>query len=122
MKRLGLSPLLVPDHSVAGRHQRGAPDAAAIVSFTRAAEDVGIAALEQYRREWDDDKKAFRQAARHDWCSDRADSFRYLALGCRPAPLVEKSSSRRRSAGASRRPRIDAPAEWCYSGNHSGSW
>jgi hypothetical protein len=88
MKRLGLAPLLVPDHSVQdgiNAVRRLLP----ICVFHPRCEDVGIAALEQYKREWDDDKKAFRQAARHDWCSDRADSFRYLAMGYRPAPLVD---------------------------------
>ena len=58
--------------------------------FHPRCEDVGIAALEQYKREWDDDKKVFRQAARHDWCSDRGRRFPYLAMGYRPAPLIEK--------------------------------
>jgi hypothetical protein len=41
--------------------------------------EQGINALEQYRREWDDDKKAFRASAVHDWTSHPADAFRYLA-------------------------------------------
>jgi hypothetical protein len=36
--------------------------------FHPRCEDVGISALEQYRREWDDDKKAFRSNEVHDWC------------------------------------------------------
>jgi phage terminase large subunit len=42
--------------------------------------ETGISAMEQYRREWDDDKKAFRASAVHDWTSHPADAFRYLAL------------------------------------------
>ena len=45
-----------------------------------------MAALEQHRREWDDDKKAFRASPLHDWTSDKADAFRYLSLAWRPAP------------------------------------
>lgn len=45
--------------------------------------DAGIAALEQYRREWDDDDKAFKDKPLHDWTSHYADSFRYLALAWR---------------------------------------
>ena len=41
--------------------------------------EEGVTALEQYRREWDDDKKAFRANAVHDWTSHFADSMRYLA-------------------------------------------
>lgn len=88
MQKLGLAPLLVPDHKPMdgiNAVRRLLP----ICVFHPRCEDVGIAALEQYKREWDEDKKAFRQAARHDWCSDRADSFRYLAMGYRPAPLIE---------------------------------
>jgi phage terminase large subunit len=48
--------------------------------------DEGIKALEQYRREWDDDKKAFRASAVHDWTSHPADSMRYLALSWRKSP------------------------------------
>ena len=39
----------------------------------------GLNALSQYRREWDDSKKCFRQTAVHDWTSHPADAFRYLA-------------------------------------------
>jgi hypothetical protein len=36
--------------------------------FHSRCEDVGISALEQYRREWDDEKKAFKASEVHDWC------------------------------------------------------
>jgi phage terminase large subunit len=41
--------------------------------------DEGIEALRQYRREWDQDKKCFRNTPVHDWTSHPADAFRYLA-------------------------------------------
>jgi len=40
----------------------------------------GVDALKQYQREWDDDKKTFREKPRHDWTSHAADSFRMLAI------------------------------------------
>ena len=40
----------------------------------------GIEALRQYQREYDEDKKAFRQSPRHDWTSHPADAFRMLAV------------------------------------------
>lgn len=43
----------------------------------------GISALRQYRREWDDKRKVFKERPLHDWCSDSADAFRYLAMGLR---------------------------------------
>lgn len=43
----------------------------------------GIDALEQYRKSWDDNNKVFRDKPLHDWSSDYADAFRYLAVGLR---------------------------------------
>lgn len=40
----------------------------------------GIEALRQYQREYDEDKKAFRQSPRHDWTSHPSDAFRMLAV------------------------------------------
>lgn len=48
--------------------------------------EEGIDALEQYRREWDDDRKTFRDNEVHDWTSHAADAFRYLAHAWRQAP------------------------------------
>jgi len=48
----------------------------------------GIEALRQYQREYDEDKKAFRQTPRHDWCSHPADAMRMLAIAWRAEPTV----------------------------------
>lgn len=40
----------------------------------------GVEALRQYQREWDDDRKCFKDKPRHDWTSHAADAFRYLAI------------------------------------------
>lgn len=56
--------------------------------FHPRTEDQGISALEQYRREWDDDKKTFKASEVHDWSSHLADAFRYLALSWRLAPKM----------------------------------
>lgn len=56
----------------------------------------GLEALSQYRREWDADHKVFREKPLHDWCSNPADGFRYLAIAEReekaskPAPPPPK--------------------------------
>ncbi|WP_300571117.1 hypothetical protein, partial [Flavobacterium sp.] len=76
MQSLGLAPMLVPQHLIddgINAVRRTLP----LCVFHPRCEDGGISALEQYRREWDDDKKCFRQSAVHDWTSDVADSFRY---------------------------------------------
>ena len=43
----------------------------------------GLEALRQYRAEWDDDRKCFRDTPLHDWTSHGADAFRYLAMATR---------------------------------------
>ena len=42
--------------------------------------EEGLEALKQYQREWDDDKKQFKDKPRHDWTSHASDAFRYLAV------------------------------------------
>lgn len=62
-----------------------------VTVFHPRCEEQGIAALEQYRREWDDDKKTFRASEVHDWSSHLSDAFRYLALSWRHAPREEEA-------------------------------
>jgi phage terminase large subunit len=59
---------------------------------------AGIDALKAYRREWDAKKKTFVDRPLHDWASDPADSFRYLALGLDTVA----SASRGQDAGSFR--------------------
>jgi hypothetical protein len=47
--------------------------------FDHRCED-GIECLRQYQREYDEDKKVFRDKPRHDWTSHGADAFRMLAI------------------------------------------
>lgn len=54
----------------------------------------GIKALRQYRREWDDVRKVFYERPLHDWASDPADSFRYLAVGLLE-PTAAKTAPKR---------------------------
>lgn len=42
--------------------------------------EQGIECLRQYQREYDDDKKMFRDRPRHDWASHGADAFRMLSI------------------------------------------
>lgn len=46
---------------------------------------LGIDALRQYRREWNDALRTFSDRPVHDWCSHAADAFGYLAQGAKPA-------------------------------------
>jgi len=45
--------------------------------------EEGIEALRQYQREYDEDKKTFRQTPRHDWTSHPSDAFRMMAVAYR---------------------------------------
>ena len=88
MKMIGLNPILVPwatfqDGIEAAR--RTLP----LCVFHPRTEETGIAALEQYRREWDDEKKAFRASDVHDWTAHPAAAFRYLSLAWRQADRRE---------------------------------
>jgi len=54
--------------------------------FDAAKCDRGIKALQQYRHEWDEKLKAFKNRPLHDWTSHAADAFRYLALSLNTQP------------------------------------
>ena len=74
--------------------------------FHPRTEETGIAALEQYRREWDDEKKAFRPSDVHDWTAHPAAPSgicRWRGAACRTrevnqSPSQEAGSSRRRQS------------------------
>lgn len=53
------------------------------VWFDRERTLEAVELLKQYQREWDDDKKAFRDKPRHDFTSHCADGFRMLAIAWR---------------------------------------
>lgn len=46
----------------------------------------GLDALKLYRRIWDEKLQRFSDTPLHDWASDFADGFRYLARGRKPFP------------------------------------
>jgi len=53
-----------------------------------------IECLRQYQREWDEDKKVFRDKPRHDWTSHGADAFRMLSIAWKEeAKLPSKDDS-----------------------------
>lgn len=55
----------------------------------------GLEALRQYQREYDEDKKAFRERPRHDWTSHPADAFRMLAVAWAGEDAPEKKPEAR---------------------------
>jgi hypothetical protein len=50
----------------------------------------GLEALRMYRREYDENKKIYRDQPVHDWSSHASDAFRYLALGLREQPKEDR--------------------------------
>lgn len=88
--KLKRNPRLVPGHKV----DDGINAARQLLKkcwFDADRCEKGLEALRQYRAEWDDDKKCFRDTPLHDWTSHAADAFRYLAMAYREiAPEAPK--------------------------------
>ncbi len=73
---------IVPDIGV----QNGIQAARAVLPtcwFDEAKCEIGLESLRHYQREWDEDKRCFRESPRHDWTSHAADAFRMLAVAWR---------------------------------------
>jgi phage terminase large subunit len=78
----GRKPRLVADH----KREDGINAARMTIGrtwFDRERCETAIEAMKQYRREWDDERKVFKETPLHDWCSDYADGYRYLAMAWR---------------------------------------
>lgn len=88
MQQLGLNPQVVPMATVSDGVNAARKTLPRCVFHSRCdrTDMSGVAALEQYRREWDDEKKTFKANAVHDWTSHPADAFRYLSMAWRSAP------------------------------------
>jgi hypothetical protein len=84
MSSLNLNPMLVPQAGLLDGINAARRTLPLCVFHPRC--ELGIGALEQYRREWDDDLKAFKANPLHDWSSNAADAFRYMSQGWKPAP------------------------------------
>ena len=87
MQSLGLRPQVVPQMSKLdgiNAVRRTLP----LCTFSDKCEE-GISALEQYRREWDDERKTFKASEVHDWTSHAADAFRYLSAAWKAIPKRE---------------------------------
>lgn len=88
MQQLGLRPRVVPQaRKLDGINavRRTLPRCV----FHSRTEDTLVSALEQYRREWDDERKTFRATEVHDWSSHLADAMRYLSVSWQEAATIE---------------------------------
>lgn len=82
LMELNRKPSLVPNHTIMDGIN------AARVSFPRIWFDevrcrYGLEALRQYRADYDEKVKAFKNTPKHDWTSHTADAFRYAAMAWR---------------------------------------
>lgn len=93
MQSIGLNPRLVPSVSKLDGIQAARITLQTCI-FDPRCEDTGIPALEQYRREWDDERKTFNANEVHDWTSHLADAFRYLSLSWRLAPVAKEQPAK----------------------------
>lgn len=85
---LGRKPQLVPNHKIMDGIN-AARITIPVCWFDRDKCSDGLEALRQYRAEFDEKLRTFKDAPRHDWASHSADAFRYLAMAYRemaPAP------------------------------------
>ena len=93
MSKMGLKPRLVPDHKV----DDGINAVRLLIPrmwFNTPDTRDGVEGLKQYRTDYDEKLRTFKNAPRHDWTSHRADAFRYLAMAYReivPAAPPPKS-------------------------------
>jgi phage terminase large subunit len=82
MAKHGLKPRLVPDHKI-----MDGINAARLtlprVWFDKDSCKDGLEALRQYRADYDEKTRAFKDTPKHDWTSHTADAFRYLAMAWR---------------------------------------
>ena len=98
MKALGLKPRLVPDHKVMdGINALRLTLPNCWFDAEKCAE--GIEALRQYRADFDDKLRTFKNNPRHDWTSHAADAARYMAMAYREMKAPEPK----------KKPPIDAP-------------
>ena len=57
----------------------------------------GFSALENYRREWNEQQQTYRDQPLHDWCSNYADAFRQFGQVDEPTPLRNTRKKTHRS-------------------------
>jgi phage terminase large subunit len=93
LRQLGRHPHRIPKVAIADGLQAGrAAINAAQFDATRCAH--GIDGLKAYRREWDDERKTFRENALKDWAEHIGSAWRYLGLAWRgeapPKPANKK--------------------------------
>lgn len=88
LQSLNLKPQLVPAHKLMDGIN-AARLAMPMVWFDAVNCREGIEALRQYRAEYDEKTRAFKDTPKHDWTSHTADAFRYLCMAWREQRIPE---------------------------------
>jgi phage terminase large subunit len=77
-RSLGWKPRIVPELGLVDGIQAARLSLAESYFDSKCSE--GIDALKQYQREYDEEKRTFKDKPRHDWTSHYSDCFRYACL------------------------------------------
>lgn len=96
LTQLGIEPKLVPMHTV-DDGINAVRQTLPVCYFDEAETADGVKALKSYKKTWNEDRGCWGDAPLHDWASDGADGFRYLAMAWRdlnpadetPDPVAE---------------------------------
>lgn len=81
---LGLTPRLVPDHTL-NDGINAARRTMRVAVFDRSRCNDGIEALRNYRKKWDEVRRCYSDTPLHDWASHPADGWRYLSMSWQAA-------------------------------------
>jgi hypothetical protein len=87
-----ITPRLVPMHKV----RDGIAAARKIFPLVSIDQDMTgdlVEALKSYRRTWDDTKLMFSDIPLHDWASDFADCFRYMAIAAGMLGFISRADA-----------------------------
>lgn len=93
LREMGRNPVIVSDQKL-GDGINAARNLIGRCWFDETNCAKGLECLRQYRREWDDDKKAFKDHPLHDWASHGADAWRYLAVGISEMKPTEQPAAK----------------------------
>jgi hypothetical protein len=107
LQGLGLNLRVVPSHKVAdGINAMRVTMARCWFDFDKTRD--GLEALRQYRSEWDEKARVFRDRPRHDWTSHAADAARYMAMAWRElSPADRPVTMKEKLAELVRQPTLD---------------
>lgn len=86
-RNMGLKVRIVPQHEVMDGIDHVRNTFPRLI-FNGSKCEYLIDALKTYRKEWDEEKKVFKEKPLHDWSSDPADALRYLCW------MIKKSARR----------------------------